>query len=99
MKFYRLKGVGGDIKENILKDYNNMLEEFSEQKESDEYINIKTIHDMVEKFDFSVVQNIMSSDFTSYCWLNTGRNGKVYINIKNEKGYRYTIKNNCLGGI
>ena len=98
MKFYKLKYTDDNIREIIIKDYENMLEEFSQQQESDEYKNIKSIYDMIIEYDFSAVQNILQSDFTAFCWLNTSTNGKVFINVKNKKGYRYNIKNNCLGG-
>lgn len=92
MKFY----TGTDIKNQIIKELKTSLENFSEQKESDEYINIAGCLNLVENYDFEAVENILSSDSTAFCWLNSS-DGRVYINVKNKKGYRYPIKNNFLG--
>lgn len=97
MKFYNLS-QGADIKENILSVHRQMLDNYSTQQESDEYKAAVTIGKLVEKFNFSQVQNIMENDPTAFCWLNSFA-GKVYINVKNKKGYRYKLKESCLGSI
>lgn len=97
MNFYNLES-GTDIKEIISNQYKKMLESYSQQKESDEYKTVSSISILVEKFNFNQVQNILQSDSTAFCWLNIFT-GKVYVNVKNKKGYKYNLKNNCLGQI
>lgn len=97
MKFYNLES-GTDIKEIIANQYNEMLENYSQQKESDEYKTVLSISALVKKFNFNQVQNVLQSDSTAFCWLNIFA-GKVYVNVKNRKGYKYNLKNNCLGQI
>lgn len=95
MTFYNAESTE-TAKDAVIETYSKMYEEFSEQKESDEYKTAEAILGLVKDFDFSSVQNIIDSDQTAYFWLNVW-NGRVYINAKNRKGYRYPIKKNCLG--
>ena len=98
MKIYSLKDMDENINEVILKDLEEQLTEFETQKESDEYKNTLAVKSLVEKFNFSTVQSILQSDGTAFCWLNNS-NGKVYVNVKNKKGYRYPVKESFLGAL
>lgn len=98
MKFYNLVSDDEVLKDLILQELNKQLSDFSNQKESDEYLDIKKLIELVDKFNFVPVENVLKSDKTAFCWLNN-HNGNIYINAKNKKGYKYYIKNNYLGRI
>lgn len=97
MDFYDLKS-GNNIKVIIQNRYKRMARNYSQQPESDEYFTALKIGDLVDRFDFSQVQNILKSDSTAFCWLNNYA-GRVFVNVKNKKGYRYKLKDSCLGSI
>ena len=97
MDFYRLDGSAKNIKEIIISSLEQKLKTYENQKDSDEYQNIFSELELVKKYNFSNIQNILSSDTTAFCWLNPSSSGNVFINVKNRKGYRYPLKNSCLG--
>ena len=99
MDFYRLNGSDKNIKDIIIASLEQKLKAYENQKESDEYQNIFSELELVKKHDFSNIQNILRSDTTAFCWLNPSSSGNIFVNVKNKKGYRYPLENNCLGKI
>lgn len=87
------------MKEQLLRKLNQELSLFENQKESDEYLNVKEVIDTIQNLDLSKLEE-KARKFTvngANAWLKLWTNGtkrRVYLNVAYQNGYRPNMKDN-----